>query len=446
MSKRSTTSTIAAIATPPGCGGVGVVRISGPKALSVAKHILNFVPKPRYAHYAPFYDQDHQAIDAGIALYFPGPHSFTGEDVVELQGHGGPMVLQLLLKRVYACGAQPAQAGEFTERAFLNDKIDLAQAEAIADLIQASSEQAARSAMRSLQGVFSKQCQELQQRMIALRVYVEAAIDFPDEEIDFLSDGHVAQQLSTLIQDSEHLLAQAKQGVLLQQGMTVVIAGRPNAGKSSLLNLLAEKDVAIVTNIPGTTRDVLREWVQIDGMPLHILDTAGLRESDDVVEQQGVARARNEVEKADCVLWLIDPEQPFDLSDIPSPEKTLIIRNKIDLSHDLPGPSQYQAFEAVNISAKTGEGLEALKNKLKTKMGYDQPLDDSVTARARHLNAITNSLSSLKAGERQLLQAKAGELLAEDLKRAHTSLGEVVGTMTADHLLGEIFSSFCIGK
>jgi tRNA modification GTPase len=439
-------STIAALATPPGCGGVGVVRISGPKALSIAKEILGFEPKPRYAHYAPFYDHDHQAIDAGIALYFPGPHSFTGEDVVELQGHGGPMVLQLLLKRVYACGAQAAQAGEFTERAFLNDKMDLAQAEAIADLIHASSEQAARSAMRSLQGVFSKQCYELQQRMIDLRVYVEAAIDFPDEEIDFLSDGHVADQLSALICDSERLLAQAKQGVLLQQGMTVVIAGRPNAGKSSLLNLLAAKDVAIVTNIPGTTRDVLREWIQIDGMPLHILDTAGLRDTDDLVEQHGVARARNELENADCVLWVVDPEQPFALSDIPSLEKTLIIRNKIDLTQDLPGASLFEGIEAINISAKTGEGIEALKHKLKTKMGYNQPLDDSVTARARHLDSITRSLTSLKNGEQQLLQAKAGELLAEELKRAHTSLGEVVGKMSSDALLGEIFSSFCIGK
>lgn len=443
---KCTTSTIAAIATPPGSGGVGVVRVSGPKAFSIAKEILGFEPKPRYAHFAPFYDQHHQAIDAGIALYFPCPHSFTGEDVFELQGHGGPVVLQLLLKRVYACGAEPARPGEFTERAFLNDKIDLAQAEAIADLIHASSEQAARSAMRSLQGAFSIQCQQLQERMLSLRVYVEAAIDFPDEDVDFLSDGHVAKQLNDIIIDSENLLAQAKQGVLLQQGMTVVIAGRPNAGKSSLLNLLAAKDVAIVTDIPGTTRDVLRQWVQIDGMPLHVLDTAGLRDSDDLVEQEGVARARNEVAQADCVLWVVDPTQPFDMNEITNPEKTLIIRNKIDLTQDPPGKSLYQNIEAVNISAKTSEGLDALKQALKNKMGYDQPLDDTVTARSRHLDAITRSLSALRTGEKQLTQAIAGELLAEELKQAHDALGEVVGNTSPDALLGEIFSSFCIGK
>lgn len=443
---RAFLETIAAIATPPGCGGVGVVRVSGPRSKKIAQDILGFEPKPRYAHYAPFLDQDNKTLDAGIAIFFPGPHSFTGEDVVEFQGHGGPMVLQLILRRIFACGAQAAKPGEFTERAFLNDKIDLAQAEAISDLIHASSEQAARSAMRSLQGVFSNQCQTLRQRMIELRVYVEAAIDFPDEEIDFLSDGPVAERLNEIIQACEALLSQAKQGVLLQQGMTVVIAGRPNAGKSSLLNFLAKKEVAIVTDIPGTTRDVLREWIQIDGMPLHILDTAGLRESDDLVEQQGIARAYTEVDKADFVLWVIDPAQPFNPSEIPSNKNIIIIRNKIDLTNELPGESTCENFEAINISAKTGEGIETLKNKLKTKMGYNQPLDDSVTARARHLNAITRSLSYLKSGQQQLLNAKAGELLAEELKRAHAALGEVVGVMNADGLLGEIFSSFCIGK
>jgi tRNA modification GTPase len=423
-----------------------VVRVSGPKTFNIAKEILGFEPKPRYAHFSPFLDEHKQVIDAGIALFFKGPHSFTGEDIFELQGHGGPMVLQLLLKRVYACGAEPAKPGEFSERAFLNDKIDLAQAEAISDLIHASSEQAARSATRSLQGIFSEQCHALRDRMIALRVYVEAAIDFPDEDVDFLSDGHVEKQLKDIIIDSENLLTQAKQGVLLQQGMTVVIAGRPNAGKSSLLNLLAAKEVAIVTDIPGTTRDVLREWVQIDGMPLHILDTAGLRESDDVVEQHGIMRARNEVAQADCVLWMIDPTQSFDINEITHPEKTLIIRNKIDLTQDQPGKSLHQHIESVNISAKTGEGVGALKEVLKNKMGYDQPLDDAVTARTRHLDAITRSLAALKTGEKQLTQSIAGELLAEELKQAHDALGEVVGATSPDMLLGEIFSSFCIGK
>lgn len=444
--KKNATPTIAAIATPPGCGGVGVVRVSGPTSLAIAEKILGFKPKPRFAHFSPFLDEDKNPIDAGIALYFRGPNSFTGEDVLELQAHGGPMVLQLLLKRVFACGAEPAQPGEFTQRAFLNDKIDLAQAEAISDLIHASSEQAARSAMRSLQGAFSEQCENLQEKILSLRVYVEAAIDFPDEDVDFLSDGKVASELAEIIDATEDLLTQAKQGVLLQQGMTVVIAGRPNAGKSSLLNLLAAQEVAIVTDIPGTTRDVLRQWVQIDGMPLHILDTAGLRDSDDLVEQQGIARARKEVEQADCVLWVIDPQQPFVKEEIPAPEKTLIIRNKIDLTQDAPGKSLHEGFEAINISAKSGRGLEHLKQALKNKMGYDQPLDDAITARSRHLDAITRSLASLHKGEAHLSQSIAGELLAEELKQAHDSLGEVVGATTADALLGEIFSSFCIGK
>jgi tRNA modification GTPase len=445
MSKR-TTSTIAAIATPPGCGGVGVVRVSGPLVPKIAQTILGFSPKPRYAHFAPFFDQDQQPIDAGIALYFSAPHSFTGEDVLELQGHGGPMVLQLVLKRVFACGASPAQAGEFTERAYLNDKIDLAQAEAIADLIHASSEQAARSAMRSLQGVFSQQCEGLRERILALRVYVEAAIDFPDEDVDFLSDGHVEKALTEIIEASEQLMAQAQQGVLLQQGMTVVIAGRPNAGKSSLLNLLASKEVAIVTDIPGTTRDVLREWVQIDGMPLHILDTAGLRETDDRVEQAGVARARHELSQADCVLWVCDPRVTLDLDEIPPPEKTILVRNKIDLTEEAPGRSDHHGYETIQLSAKTGQGMDALKQALKNRMGYEQPLEDTVTARARHLDAIRRSLISLRSGEQQLKHAIAGELLAEELKQAHAALGEVVGAMSADALLGEIFSSFCIGK
>lgn len=443
---KCTTSTIAAIATPPGCGGVGVVRVSGPQALSIAKTILGFEPKPRYAHYASFLDENKKPIDAGIALYFQNPHSFTGEDVLELQGHGGPMVLQLILKRMYACGAEPAQPGEFTQRAFLNDKIDLAQAEAISDLIHASSEQAARSAMRSLQGAFSEQCINLQKRMIALRVYVEAAIDFPDEDVDFLSDGHVEQQLTDIIQDSKILLTQAKQGVLLQQGMTVVIAGHPNAGKSSLLNLLAAKDVAIVTDVPGTTRDVLREWVQIDGMPLHILDTAGLRESDDLVEKEGIKRARNEVERADCVIWVADAQLPFSVNDLPDKNKTLVVLNKIDQTKDAPGYTEFHGLDAIRLSAKTGEGVAILREALKEKMGYGEPPDDAITARTRHLDAIARSLSALETGYQQLTQATAGELLAEELKCAHESLGEVVGAMSADALLGEIFSSFCIGK
>lgn len=440
------TTTIAAIATPPGRGGVGIVRVSGPNASAIAEQILGFTPKPRYAHYAKFLDADSKVLDEGIALYFPAPHSFTGEDVFELQGHGGPMVLQLLLKRVYACGAQPASAGAFSERAFLNDKMDLAQAEAIADLINASSEQAARSAMRSLQGEFSKRCADLHQRMIDLRVYVEAAIDFPDEDIDFLADGQVQSQLESIISDNEALLKQAQQGVLLQQGMTAVIAGRPNAGKSSLLNRFAAKEAAIVTDIPGTTRDILREWIQLDGMPLHIIDTAGLRESDDVVEQQGIARALNEIEMADVILLVVDAKTPDEnlVGNWPE-EKLLIIRNKIDLTGEAPGLVS-QSPLTVNISAKSGEGFDALTKVLKEKMGFEQPMEDAVTSRTRHLDAMKRALNALKAGYQHLTQSLAGEILAEELKCAHTAMGEVMGVVSSDDLLGEIFSSFCIGK
>lgn len=440
------TTTIAAIATPPGRGGVGIVRVSGPNASAIAEQILGFTPKPRYAHYAKFLDADSKVLDEGIALYFPAPHSFTGEDVFELQGHGGPMVLQLLLKRVYACGAQPASAGAFSERAFLNDKMDLAQAEAIADLINASSEQAARSAMRSLQGEFSKRCADLHQRMIDLRVYVEAAIDFPDEDIDFLADGQVQSQLESIISDNETLLKQAQQGVLLQQGMTAVIAGRPNAGKSSLLNRFAAKETAIVTDIPGTTRDILREWIQLDGMPLHIIDTAGLRESDDVVEQQGIARALNEIEMADVILLVVDAKTSDEnLAGNWPEEKLLIIRNKIDLTGEAPGLVSQNPL-TVNISAKSGEGFDALTKVLKEKMGFEQPMEDAVTSRARHLDAMKRALDALRVGYQHLTQSLAGEILAEELKCAHTAMGEVMGVVSSDDLLGEIFSSFCIGK
>lgn len=448
-----TPATIAAIATAPGRGGVGIVRISGPQAKAIAEQLLGFTPTPRHAHYTGFLDDDDTELDRGIALFFPGPHSFTGEDILELQGHGGPVVMDLLLARACRSGAQLARPGEFSERAFLNDKLDLAQAEAIADLINASSEQAARQALNSLRGEFSSRVESLVASLIHLRMYVESAIDFPEEEIDFLSDGRVASQLQQLVDDAEQVLRDAKQGALIREGMKVVIAGRPNAGKSSLLNALAEKDLAIVTDIAGTTRDVLREHIHIDGMPLHILDTAGLRDSPDQVEQIGIQRAWSEIHSADRVLLLIDTTDTAQLNVIQhwpeffkSPDladKLTVLFNKVDCSHYQP-PNL--ATTHLTISAKTGDGLAALKQHLKQVMGYETCTEGSFSARRRHLDAIARALLAMRHGAHQLATAAAGELLAEDLRDAQNALSEVTGRFSADDLLGEIFASFCIGK
>jgi tRNA modification GTPase len=438
-------TTIAAIATPPGRGGVGIVRVSGPQALIIAERVVGFKPTPRYAHFSKFLDENNEAIDEGLVIFFPNPHSFTGEDVLELQGHGGPVVLQLLLQRVLQCGAVNAKPGEFSERAFLNDKVDLAQAEAIADLINATTLQAAKASMQSLQGKFSDKLQKLYQRMVELRVYVEASIDFPDEDVDFLSDGVVEGKLKNIIDDCASLQQETKQGVILQQGITVVIAGKPNVGKSSLLNLLAARDAAIVTDIAGTTRDVLREYIQIDGIPVHIIDTAGLRETQDVVEQHGIERALDEAKKADKILLLIDDEAE-DLLPGATPTNTIIVQNKIDLNNEQPQVCEHKGYTKVKLSAKTGEGLSLLKQTLKESMGLDAPSQDGFIARARHVDAIARSMQALQTGMQQLQQFNAGECLAEELKLAHNSLGEIIGTMSADDLLGEIFSSFCIGK
>lgn len=443
--KKTDTTTIAAIATPPGRGGVGIVRVSGPAALNIAEKITGFKPKPRYAHFTKFLDQEKNTIDEGLAIYFPNPHSFTGEDVLELQGHGGPVVMQLLLQRVLQCGAQAAKPGEFSERAFLNDKVDLAQAEAIADLINATTEQAARASVQSLQGKFSEKLEKLYKRMVELRVYVEAAIDFPDEDVDFLSDGVVETKLQNIIADCEALQQQTKQGVILQQGMRVVIAGKPNAGKSSLLNQLAAREAAIVTDIAGTTRDVLREHIQLDGMPLHIIDTAGLRETQDAVEQQGIKRALTEIEQADKILWIAENETDTKPEGTTT-ENTIIIQNKIDLIGGKPEVTKQQGYTTVKLSAKTGEGLDLLKQTLKQSMGFEAPNEDGFIARARHVDAINRSAISLQAGLKQLQEFNAGECLAEELKCAHNALGEILGGMSSDDLLGEIFSSFCIGK
>jgi tRNA modification GTPase len=450
--------TIAAIATAQGRGGVGIVRISGPLASAAAQAIIGKQPQPRFAHYGPFHDENGQVIDEGIALYFPGPHSFTGEDVLELQGHGGPIVLDMLLQRCVQLGSRLARPGEFSERAFLNDKLDLAQAEAIADLIEASSAQAARNALRSLQGAFSQRVDSLTEKLIRLRIYVEAAIDFPEEEIDFLADGHVLSMLDDVREELSTVLREANQGALLRDGMTVVIAGRPNAGKSSLLNALAGREAAIVTEIAGTTRDVLREHIHIDGMPLHVVDTAGLRATEDQVERIGVERALKAIGEADRILLVVDataPEarEPFALwpeflEQRPDPSRVTLIRNKADLSGDSVGLEVSEdGHVTINLSAKAGgEGLELLRDHLKACMGYQQTSESSFSARRRHLEALHKASTSLEHGRSQLTLAGAGELLAEDLRQAQQSLGEITGAFSSDDLLGRIFSSFCIGK
>jgi tRNA modification GTPase len=450
--------TIAAIATAQGRGGVGIVRISGPLASRAAQAIIGREPTPRYAHYGPFNDDAGQVIDEGIALYFPGPNSFTGEDVLELQGHGGPVVMDMLLQRCLQLGSRLARPGEFSERAFLNDKLDLAQAEAIADLIEASSAQAARNAVRSLQGAFSSRVDYLTEKLIHLRIYVEAAIDFPEEEIDFLADGHVLNLLDNVREELSTVLREAGQGALLRDGMTVVIAGRPNAGKSSLLNALAGREAAIVTDIAGTTRDILREHIHIDGMPLHVVDTAGLRDTEDKVEKIGVERALKAISEADRVLLVVDataPEanDPFALWPEflelrPDPAKVTLIRNKADLSGD-PIALETSADGHVTISLSAmaaGDGLELLRDHLKACMGYEQTSESSFSARRRHLEALRHASAALEHGHAQLTLAGAGELLAEDLRQAQQALGEITGAFSSDDLLGRIFSSFCIGK
>ncbi len=449
--------TIAAVATAQGRGGVGIVRVSGPQAVRIAQAIAGRQLKPRHAHYGPFRDAAGDTLDEGLALYFPGPNSFTGEDVLELQGHGGPVVLDLLLRRCLELGARQARPGEFSERAFLNDKLDLAQAEAIADLIEASSEQAARNALRSLQGEFSRRVQGLTERLIQLRIYVEAAIDFPEEEIDFLADGHVLRLLDGVRENLSTVLREAGQGALLREGMTVVIAGRPNAGKSSLLNALAGREAAIVTEIAGTTRDVLREHIHIDGMPLHVVDTAGLRDTDDHVEKIGVERALKAIEEADRVLLVVDATaaesaDPFTLwpeflDSRPAPAKVTLIRNKADLSGDAVDlQTSADGHVTLNLSARSGEGLELLREHLKACMGYEQTAESSFSARRRHLEALHQASGHLEHGRSQLTLAGAGELLAEDLRHAQQALGEITGAFSSDDLLGRIFSSFCIGK
>lgn len=449
--------TIAAIATPSGRGAVGIVRISGSKTKQIALAVLGYLPTPRYAHYTDFLNEKKEILDKGLAVFFEGPLSFTGEDVLELQGHGGPVVLDLLLKEVVSLGVRLAQPGEFTLRAFLNDKIDLTQAEAIADLINSASEQAARSAVHSLQGTFSKKINALNQKIITLRLYIEAAIDFATEEIDFLADGKVLEKLQDIQKEIESVYQQTQQGVLLQEGMRVVIAGRPNAGKSSLLNALAEKESAIVTPVAGTTRDILKETIHIDGMPIHIIDTAGLRESNDIVEQEGIRRAKQEIKNADRLLLLVDSTTNQeteisvlfpDLMDLAfEQDRMTIIRNKADLSKEIIGEGINSAgVTIITTSAKTGEGIPVLREHLKKCMGFQNIGEGCFIARRRHIEAINLAKEHIEQGYQQLATCGAGELLAEELKLASAALGEIAGSFSSDDLLGKIFSSFCIGK
>jgi len=450
--------TIAAIATAPGRGGVGIIRISGAKARRIGQAISGIELKPRYALFTSFQSGDGTLLDAGLSLYFPGPKSFTGEDIVELQAHGGPIILDLLLQESCKLGARVARPGEFSERAYLNGKIDLAQAEAIADLIDSTTEKAALNASRSLQGEFSRKIDELVTMVTRLRVYVEAAIDFPEEEIDFIQDGQVKQQLQGIIDQLQAVLSQARQGSLVQEGMKMVIAGKPNAGKSSLLNALSGQDTAIVTAIEGTTRDVLREHIQIDGMPLHIVDTAGLRESAEEVEQEGIRRAWREMESADRILLVVDgstaTDQNLDASSLwPERNEHLtrtipvsIVHNKCDVSGRTPEIDNTHQSTIIHLSAKTGSGMQLLRQHLKACMGYEDSEEGSFSARRRHLQALEEAAHYLEAGQEQLLDAGAGELLAEDLRQCQNSLGTITGVISSDDLLGEIFSSFCIGK
>jgi tRNA modification GTPase len=447
--------TIAACATAPGRGGVAIIRVSGPLTSSIAEAIVKTTLTPRLATHTSFYDEEGTVLDDGIALFFKNPHSFTGEDVLELQGHGGPVIVDLLLQRILALGARLARPGEFSERAFLNNKLDLAQAEAVADLIDATSAEAAKLAMKSLQGEFSNKIHALNEQLIHLRMYIEAAIDFTDEEIDFLSDDKIKTQTKVIIDALTTIQMQAKQGSLLREGITVVIAGQPNVGKSSLLNALSGKDLAIVTDIPGTTRDVLRDVITIDGMPLHIVDTAGIRKSDDVVELEGIRRAEKEIEKADIVLFLDCHPEPREGSaaneEIPRVARNdkaniIYVHNKIDLHNVMPAIKEDNQQTHVYVSAKTHAGLDLLKNKIKSIVGLTQQTEGLYLARRRHLDAIARAKTFVEQAFNQLATQKNGELAAEDLRLAHLALCEITGEFTTDDLLGRIFSSFCVGK
>jgi tRNA modification GTPase len=441
--------TIAAIATASGAGGIGVVRVSGSLCQNVASEILGHCPAPRYATYLPFYDNNQNLIDRGIAIYYKNPHSYTGEDVLELQAHGGTALMQILLARCIELGARQAEPGEFTRRAYLNDKIDLAQAEAVADVINASTMEAAQSAMRSLSGEFSSTINLVLTKLIDLRMYVEACLDFPEEEIDFITQGKVADKLAAISSELKIVFGKAQQGSLLREGLQVVLVGQPNVGKSSLMNQLSGEDVAIVTPIAGTTRDSIKNTIQINGLPLHIIDTAGLRDTDDEVEKIGIARTYRALENAQVALLLIDAahgigyDEKSILDHLPQEIAKIWVHNKIDATQESAKTVENASELHIYLSAKTGEGIDLLKQQLLKIAGYQQNSEGIFMARARHLDA-------LKQVEMHLLQAKnnmqQSELIAEELRLAQEALSSITGEFTPDDLLGEIFSKFCIGK
>ena len=442
--------TIAALATPPGSGAIAIVRLSGPRARTIASELTGIDPQPRYAHLCTFRDEHGQRIDQGLLLWFPAPRSYTGEDVVELHGHGGRVVSDWLLARVLELGASAAQPGEFTLRAFLNDKIDLIQAEAVADLVDSGSQLAARAALRSLDGQFSTSVQALQTQLTQLRVQIEAWLDFPDEELAFDAAEQSERLIQALLDELAGLAAAARQGTVLRDGLCVVIAGPPNAGKSSLMNRLAGYDAAIVTDIPGTTRDPLREHLTLDGLPISIIDTAGLRESTDRVEQEGLRRAQTELKRADRVLWVVDVREPLDpaiaaaRAEIGPATPFTLIRNKVDLTDDRAAATELGDVSTIRLSALTGAGLDLLKSHLLTLAGWTGEVTGTFSARRRHLDAIGRAQRHLCAARAELDGAL--ELVAEELRGAQTALSELTGELTSDDLLGEIFATFCIGK
>jgi tRNA modification GTPase len=451
----SSPDTIVAIASAAGRGAVAVIRVSGPLAPQIATGILGALPAPRLARFSRFLDAGGQSVDEGIALYFPAPASYTGEHVLELQGHGGALVADMLLQRLLELGCRMARPGEFSERAFLNGKIDIAQAEAIADLIDAGTAAAARAAVRSLQGEFSARIADLKSRITELRAYVEAAIDFPDEEIDFLSDHALGARLAGVFAAFESITAAARQGALLREGLHVVIAGKPNAGKSSLLNVLAGNEVAIVTEVPGTTRDLLRQQVHLDGLPLNLVDTAGLRAAVDVAEVEGVRRARNEMTRADRVLYIVDAgltgggdsnAWAAELEQLPAGVPVTLVFNKIDLTDSAARLDEAAVPPRVFLSARTGAGVDLLRTHLKATVGYRETESGALAARRRHLDALQRARQHVQSAADILSSTRAFELFAEDLRLAQQDLSEITGEFTSEDLLGEIFGSFCIGK
>ena len=441
--------TICALATAYGQSGIGVIRVTGPLSKSISKKILHQDLEPRYAYYGSFFDNDNNLIDKGVAIAFPGPNSYTGEDVVEFQGHGGVSVIRKLLETIISLDVRVAEPGEFTKRAFLNGKMDLVQAEAVQDLIQSSSEESALSAVRSLTGEFSEKINQILSELIALRVFVEATIDFSDEEIDFLESHEVSSKLHSLKVTLLNILESANQGAILRDGIHVAIAGKPNAGKSSLLNSLTKQPSAIVTDVAGTTRDVLKETIQIDGMPIHIIDTAGLHNSDNIIEQEGIRRAHTEINNADVVLLVYDAsDKSVDLSILPESVKDkpkIVIKNKIDLTGSKTGIQNIQNNTEISISAKNGDGINIVRKALADFAGLNSNTEGVFLARKRHIIAINETLSFINSAISQL-DGGASELVAEDLRQAGMHLGQITGEFSSDDLLGQIFSSFCIGK